>query len=282
MTLSSFLIRALGSAAFFSVATAGVPAVRDAPAKPVAAAASAPTVQQILDRSVSAHGGYEAWRRIETLVWVGHLESTRSPIPSLPFRLEEKTPKKSRFEINEPSQRSIRVFNGTVGWKMRNGQDGKPDIQKFTPQEIRFAREAVGLEGPVIELHLRASAAEFALEGMEELEGHPSWRLSVRLASGERQHVWVDAKTYLETRYDRTAYGSNGGGGVVTLRYQDYREVEGLAVPSLIEIGGVAGGKPDRMVIEKVALNPQIDDRDFGGLGDPRGRAPEAAPPVAK
>lgn len=42
---------------------------------------------------------------------------------------------------------------------------------------------------------------------------------------------------------------------------------------SVIEINGAAGGKPDRMVIEKVALNPKIDDREFSGLGDPRGRA---------
>jgi hypothetical protein len=45
-----------------------------------------------------------------------------------------------------------------------------------------------------------------------------------------------------------------------------------LALPSVIEISGAAGGKPDRMVIERVSLNPEIDDREFEGAGAPRDR----------
>jgi hypothetical protein len=47
-----------------------------------------------------------------------------------------------------------------------------------------------------------------------------------------------------------------------------------MALPSVFEISGAAGGKPDRMVIERVALNPEIDDREFQGLGNPRDRFP--------
>jgi hypothetical protein len=270
-----FLIRTIGPAALLAVAIVAGDDVRAAQSAPLASAV--PTVEQLLNRSIKARGGYEAWRKIDALIWVGRLESARSPIPSLPFRLVEKAPYKSRFEINEPSQRSIRVFDGTSGWKMRNGQDGRPQMQKLTAQEIRFAREAAGLEGPIIDFHVRSSAVEFELEGKENLDGHQNYRLALKLASGERQHVWIDADTYLETRYDRTAYGTNGAGGVVSVRYRDYRAVEGLAVPSEIEIGGAGGGKPDRMIIEKVALNPKIDDRDFNGVGDSRGKAPQAA-----
>ena len=68
---------------------------------------AAMTAEQIVDKNVEVRGGLPAWRRITTIVWVGHLESERSPVPSLPFRLEEKRPGKSRFEVTEPSQRSI-------------------------------------------------------------------------------------------------------------------------------------------------------------------------------
>jgi hypothetical protein len=270
-----FLIRTIGPAAMLAAAIVVGDVVRAAENAPTASApASAlPTAAQLLDRCIKAHGGYEAWRKIDALIWLGRLESARSPIPSLPFRLVEKAPDKSRFEINEPSQRSIRVFDGTSGWKLRNGQDGRPQMQKLTAQEIRFAREAAGLEGPIIAFHVRPSAVQFELEGKEDLDGHPNYRLGLKLASGELQHVWIDADTYLETRYDRAAYGTNGAGGVVSVRYRDYRSVEGLAMPSQIEIGG----KAHLMVIEKVALNPQIDDRDFNGVGDSRGKAPPAA-----
>jgi hypothetical protein len=229
------------------------------------------TAEQIVDRSVEMRGGLAAWSRIATIIWEGHLESQRSALPRLPFRLEEKRPGKSRFEISEPSQRSLRVFNGASGWKMKLGEDGRPEIKQFTAQEVRFARSAPGLEGPLIDFRAKGSAVE--LEATEDLEGRKSYRIGVRLATGEHQRVWVDAESFLESRYDRAAYGPTGPKGTISMRYRDFKEVEGLALPSVIEIGGAGGSKPDRMVIERVALNPPIDDREFDGLGDPRGRA---------
>ena len=177
----------------------------------------------------------------------------------------------SRFEISDPSQRSLRVFNGTTGWKMKLGQDGRPEVKQFTAQEVRFARSAAGLEGPLIDFRAKGSTVE--LQGTEELEGRRTYRVGVKLATAEHQTVWVDAETFLESRYDRATYDTAGAKGTVSLRFREYKEIEGLAVPSLIEISGVAGGKPDRMVIERVALNPEIDDRDFDELGAPRGRS---------
>jgi outer membrane lipoprotein-sorting protein len=230
------------------------------------------TAEQVVDKNVEVRGGLPAWRKIATIVWVGHLESDRSPVPSLPFRLEEKRPGKSRFEVTEPSQRSMRVFDGMNGWKMRPGQDGRPEVTRFTPQEVKFAREAPGLQGPLIDYRARGSTVE--LEGTEPVDGSTAYRIGVHLASGERQTVWIDAASFLEIRYDRTAHDAKGPKGSVSVRYRDYKEIEGLALPSVFEIGGAAGGKPDRMVIERVALNPEIDDREFQGLGNPRDRFP--------
>src|SRR6516225_761912 len=247
-----------------------LPAPQAGSGKPGDSAPAFMSAEQIADRSVQARGGLEAWRKIATIIWTGHLESPRANVPNLPFRLEEKKPGKSRFEINEPSQRSLRVFNGTSGWKMKLDQDGRPDVKPFSAQEIRFARSAPGLEGPLIDFRTKGSTVEW--EGTEELEGRPTYRIGVRLASGEHQTVWIDAGTFLEARYDRTTSGPGGAKGTVSLRVREYREVEGLAVPSVIEISGAVGGRPDRMLIERVALNPEIDDRDFDDVVAPRGR----------
>ena len=260
-----------------ALAAAGCVALSAARAAQHDAAGPSPaalTAEQIVDRSVEARGGLQAWRKIATIIWAGHLESERSPVPSLPFQLEEKRPGKSRFEITEPSQRSLRVFNGVGGWKMKLGEDGRPEVKPLTVQEVKFARAAPGLEGPLIDF--RAKGSTVGLEGSEELDGRKSYRIGVTLATGDHQSVWIDAESFLESRFDRTTYGPTGPKGVVTVRYRDYKEIEGLALPSVIEISGAAAGKPDRMVIERVALNPPIDDREFEGLGDPRGRGPAA------
>ncbi len=258
---------ALAVAAFLAV-----PAARASQASATEPPPAALTAEQIVDRSVQVRGGLDAWRKISTIIWAGHLASERSPVPSLPFQLEEKRPGKSRFEITEPSQRSLRVFNGVSGWKMKLGQDGRPEMKQFTSQEIKFARAAPGLEGPLIDFREKGSRVE--LQGTDDLDGHRNYRIGVTLSTGEHQTVWVDAETFLESRYDRTTYGPTGPKGVVSVRYRDYKEIEGLALPSVFEISGAATGKPDRMVIERVALNPAIDDREFQGPGNPRDRPP--------
>ena len=265
----------LSATAWLAVFAASAAGAVSATAKKDATASSSATLdaRQIVDKTLAARGGIAAWSKIDSIIWVGHLESVRSPIPSLPFRLEQKRPNKSRFEINDPSQRSIRVFDGRAGWKMKNGEDGHPDIKRLTAQEVRFASQATGLEGALIDYRTRGTALEFELEGTEQIDGRPTYRIGFAAASGDRQHVWIDAQTFLETRYDR-AFGSSSAAGSVLVNYREYRVVEGLAVPSVIEISGSAGGKPDRMVIEKVALNPPLDDREFAGLGDPRGSGP--------
>ena len=266
-------------AALAAVCFIGMAATSASAGGPGDSPAAALSAEQIVDKCVEVRGGLAAWRKIETMTWVGHLESERSPVPNLPFKLEEKRPNKSRFEITEPSVRSVRVFDGVSGSKMRPAQDGRPEVKQFTMQETRFAREASGLEGPLIDYRTRGSKVE--LEGIDQMDGRKAYRIGVRLASREVQTVWIDAETFLEARYDRTAYGQQGPKGTVSVRYRDYKEVEGLALPSVLEISGAAGGKPDRMVIEKVALNPPIDDREFDGLGASRGEAaaePTAAP----
>lgn len=230
------------------------------------------TAEQIVERNIEVRGGLAAWGKIETIIWAGHLESERSPVPTLPFQLEEKRPDKSRFEITEPSQRSLRVFNGVGGWKMKLGQDGKPEVKPLSAQEIKFARAAPGLEGPLVDYRARGSTVE--LEGSEEIDGRKNYRIGVTLASGEHQTVWIDAETFLDTRFDRTTYSQGGSKGMVSVRYRDFKEVAGLALPSVLEIGGSPTSKPDRMVIERVALNQAIPEREFAGADSPRDQLP--------
>jgi outer membrane lipoprotein-sorting protein len=231
-------------------------------AAPVANAADAAlTSEQVIEKSAAARGGQEAWQKIQTIVWIGRLVSERSQVGDLPFVLAEKLPNKSRFEITAPAQHGLRVFDGKRGWKMRPGESGMPEVQPFTSAEVRFAQEAAGLEGPLVDY--RARGSEVQLEGTDLIEGRKAYRLGVKLASGARQQVWVDAQTFLEVRYDRATYSSSGAAGTVSVFYRDYRTVDGLKLPSVIEIGGGAGKKPDRMIIETINLNVPLDDRQF-------------------
>ncbi len=240
---------------------------------------------EIVARNAAARGGLDAWRKVETMVWMGHIESAHAPMAGMRFELEQKRPNKTRLQIDAPGQKSVRVFDGAQGWKLRPAH-GRSEAEPYAPLELKFARAGQGIDGPLIDYAARGNSV--ALEGVEEIRGRKAYHLNVRLAKGGNEHVWVDAETYLDIRYDRPVDGPAGGDRRVSATYGDYRSVEGLQIPFLIETGGGQGTTPDKMQIERVVLNAPLDDTMFGNPAAPHPRhrawpsvAPRAPAPTA-
>ena len=81
---------------------------------------------QIIEKNAAARGGVDAWRKIKTMAWAGHVKSAAAPARNLPFLLEQKRPNSTRFEIMGANQRSVRIFDGSDGWKMLPDGKGPP------------------------------------------------------------------------------------------------------------------------------------------------------------
>lgn len=233
------------------------------------------TAEEIVARNVAARGGLEAWRHLQTMIWMGQLESDTAPSPTMAFTLEEKRPNKTRFEITGAGARTMRIFDGTHGYKVRARHEGGPDIQPYAREELDFARDSQAIDGPLIDYQARGSTVK--LVGIEKLEERKTYHLAVQFSSGGQQDVWVDAQTFLELRIDRPAYSNAAAGGALAVRagsvavyYRNYKNFDGVQIPTLIEIGVGTRRTPDRMQIERVVLNTSIDDRLFERPGTPR------------
>jgi len=223
------------------------------------------TAAQVVERNAAERGGLEAWRKIETVAWAGHVESGSRGGRRLPFLLEQRRPDRTRFEVTVDGQQAVRVFDGTDGWKRRASSTGRPEVQPYTADEVEFARGAPMIEGPLMDHAGRG--ATITLAGLQEMEGRKAYVLDLRLASGSSYRVWVDAETFLELRYDREFVDSRGRPAATSVYFADYRLVEGLQLPFTIETGSPDGKTRDRLVIERIALNPRLDDRTFAKPG---------------
>lgn len=219
------------------------------------------TATQIVEKNVAARGGLEAWRKIQSMVWVGHIETANAPVRSLPFVLEMKRPNKTRFEIKAQNQIAVRVYDGTHGWKLRPASNGKPELQPYTIQELNIARDGQGIDGPLMDYEAKGIAV--ALDGVDEVEGHEAYRLSIKLPSGVSHHVWIDAQTFLDIKYDRKSWNALGQSGMVSVFYRNYRTIEGLQIPLMIETGTDTAKAADKMVIDRISLNAPLADEMF-------------------
>jgi len=212
------------------------------------------TAAQILEKNLAARGGLEAWRNVRTMAWAGRVEGG-APVP-MPFLAQLKRPNLTHFEITAMDQRFLRVFDGTHGWRLRPGDDGKPEARAFTQEEDAFARDEFVIDGPLVDHE--AKGVEVAVAGVDEIEGRKAHLLEVTLPSRASRRIWIDAETFLEIRSDRPSTNPLAPGAPVSVYYRDYRSVGGVVIPHTIEIQGESGGRGARMTIEKVALNPEL------------------------
>jgi hypothetical protein len=219
------------------------------------------TVDEIIAKNAAARGGDEAWRSIRTMLWVGHVESVNAPNQNAPFVLALRRPSSTRFEITAMNTRIVRVFDGKEGWKIRPSAGGAPDVQPYTPMESRYASDEQVIDGPLLDHTAKGIAV--MLDGMETVDGRNAYRLDVTLPSGAHRHVWVDAQSYLDIKYDREAPNLSGKPVMIEVTYRDYREVDGVKVPFAIESSVAGAPKKDRLVLERVSLNPPLEDSAF-------------------
>jgi hypothetical protein len=81
--------------------------------------------------------------------------------------------------------------------------------------------------------------------------------------------MWIDAQTFLDIKYDRETRNAMGQSATVSVFYRNYQRIEGLQIPLIIESGVGATRQTNRLVIEKISLNPPLEDRRFARPGAP-------------
>ena len=77
------------------------------------------------------------------------------------------------------------------------------------------------------------------------------------------QHVWIDAQSFLDVKVEGTPRRMDGKMRTVWVYQRDFRSVQGLMVPFVLETAVDGYRDTHKMAIEKVALNPGLNDSLF-------------------
>jgi len=268
-------------------AHATAPAKSAAPVHATAARAAASkltpanmSAAAIVERNIAARGGEGALRSLQTLSLSGKMDAGGNnqryfkapgmppPPPNpdsaaqvqLPFTLEMKRGHKSRLELQFNGQTAVQVYDGTQGWKLRpflNRHQAEP----YSADETKIAADQPDLDGLLVDYAARGTRID--VEGMEPVEGKPAYRLKLTLKDGRVVHDWVDAQSFLEIRVEGVSRRLDGRLHAVEVYMRDYRSVSGLQIPYLIETTLQGVTRTERMIIEKAAVNPHLDDARF-------------------
>ena len=249
---------------------------------------------QIADKNVAARGGLQAWRAVETMTLKGKMgvggnqrASLSVPMPGgrkalgnlqglrprpaeevqLPFVMDLARPHKARVELEFKGQTAIQVYDGTQGWKLRPFLN-RLEVEPYSAEEMKIASMHSELDGLIVDY--AAKGTRIDLDGIEKVEDRDTYKLKLTLKTGDVIHVWVDARTFLEAKVEGQPRRLDGTDHPVEVYYRDYRNVNGLEIPFLLETRVLPLKKnalgmrdtpvpPEKAIIEKVEINPKLD-----------------------
>lgn len=137
----------------------------------------------------------------------------------------------------------------------------RDDWEPFTQEQAKSQAQTWGMDNPLFDYVVKGT--KVTLEGVEPVEGHDAYKLKLTLKSGEVQHVWIDAQSFLDVKVEGTPRRMDGKMRTVWVYQRDFRSVQGLMVPFVLETAVDGYRDTHKMTIEKVGLNPQLDDGLF-------------------
>jgi outer membrane lipoprotein-sorting protein len=298
--LSLTLGTGVGFAAEGKTAESKAPAGKTADRKASETRTAVPrlTAAEIVDKHVAARGGLQAWRGVRAVAVDGRLEAgsgdslARSLKAAragrgadlrkaqaeaaaaekadsgkqveLPFRLEMKRPNKTRVEIDFAGKTAVQVYDGRNGWKLRPFLN-RNDVEPFTAEEAKSEAQRAPVEGPLVDYAAKGTKVE--LEKIEPVEGRDAYKLKLTMKDGRVQHVWIDAQSFLDVKIDGSPRRFDGRMRDVWVYQRDFRPVQGLMVPFVLETAVDGVRQTHKMTVEKVAVNPKLDDTRFAKPG---------------
>jgi hypothetical protein len=245
---------------------------------------------EIVKKHVAARGGLEAWRGVQALSLTGKLEAgtgdsvarsmrmaegakrkgkhqvtpaaKEEPAKQvqLPFTLAKARPNKSRLEIQFAGKTAVQVYDGRQGWKVRPFLN-RNGVEPFTAEEAKAEADADDLADPLIDHAAKGTKVELA--GVEKVEGRDAYKLKLTAKTGTVRHAWVDARTFLDVKVEGAPRRMDGKLHDVFVYQRDFRSVQGVKVPFVLET--VVDGYPQthKVIVEKVAVNPKLGAATF-------------------
>jgi hypothetical protein len=208
---------------------------------------SAQTPQKIIDDYLQAQGGQKALAQRRTVNIAGNLtEEATGKTGS--WSLIAEAPDRFYTEVIAGMDRAIEAYNGRSPW----GQDGTDaahtltgDAAKQTEATARYWNDRLS--------DVKKSRLGLQFVGIEKVRGRDAYHVQILPAAGGlAREMFFDTRTHLIAREVLPTE---------QLEYDDYRSVQGIQTPFLIDLRG--GGHEYRISVTHAEFNSLVDDSVF-------------------
>jgi hypothetical protein len=138
--------------------------------------------------------------------------------------------------------------------------------EAMSEDELKNITEESDFDGPLVDYKSKGNQIE--LVGKDKFEGKDVWRLKLTTKSGDVRYYLFDVDSFLLLKWEgKRKYQDQE---VPTeSHFSDYREVGGVKFAFAIDSGISPTELTQKIRIEKIELNPELSEAEFGKPAGP-------------
>jgi hypothetical protein len=218
-----------------------------------------PTVDELVAKNIEAKGGATALNNLQTLRATGKLLVPFQGKIELGYVQIRKRPDEVRTEASLQGMTQIEAYDGKEGWKV-SPFFGRKDPERMSADDVKALVEDTEMGGPLADWKAKGSTIEYL--GTEDVDGTPAHKLKVVRKNGDVSFVSLDPDHFLEIRIvtQRVRHGAHEE---VETDLGDYEQVDGVFLPTSIEVGRKGASEKQQAIIDKLEANVPVDDATF-------------------
>jgi hypothetical protein len=230
----------------------------------------AQTADDVINAYLKARGGLAKVKAVQSERVTGVI--TFAPGVEGPFFVERKRPLKMHMEITINGQSLIRVYDGkSSGW-IYNPFAPNAAVLPMTPEDISGIADEADFEGPFVDYKSKGNQIEYV--DKEQIEGKIVQKLKLTGKHGDVSYFYFDASTGLIMKWQGTRKVGDKELPWETY-FRDFREVDGLKYPFLVESAAVDSDQIQKIIATKIETNIPLNESQFA---KPKPPEPAAAP----
>jgi len=233
----------------------------------------AQTADDVINAYLKARGGLAKIKAVQTERVTGVI--TFAPGVEAPFFVERKRPLKMHMEFTVNGQSLLRVYDGkSSGWIYNPFTNAA--VVPMGAEDLAGIADEADFEGPFVDYKAKGNQIEYA--GKEQIDGKIVHKLKLTAKQGDVSFFSFDASTGLLMKWQGLRKVGDKELPWATY-FRDFRAVEGLKYPFLVESVAVDSDQIQKIAATKIETNIPLNDSQFAKPKPPAPPADSADPP---
>ena len=235
------------------------------------------TAEALVAKILDARGGVARIKAIKAQRITGNVSF--GPGAEGPMVVELKRPGKMHMEVTIQGQTIVRVYDGQgSGWVINPFSENKGAVP-MSGDDLKNIADESDFDGPLVDYQSKGNQIEYL--GKDEVDGKPAEKLKLTTKSGDQRTYYLDAATFLLLKWEGIRKSDDKEIPVESF-FHDYREVNGIKFAFEIDSDSPGTPQSQKLSIEKIELDPLLDDSRFSKPSIPPASSSVAYPHNAR